>query len=205
MEIWKLKQTGTTPPPQNLDYLYGIFEEANLDSRINRESLALEILEECGGQTPRYMDTFFFAVMATNFFKIKAREYSRDLDALEQTYNPLDEFNVERYERGYDHNERTDDLTEQFDMGQQTTTHNVSADNESGFSPRNQDVTGSDTDTTTNTGTQTHHNNYEHHTTDHGRHKSAPELILSEIEANTINIYRIIARDFSDAMMSAIC
>lgn len=205
MEIWKLKQTGTTPTPSNLDYLYGIFDEANIDERLDREVLALEIVEECGAQTPRYMDTFFFAVMATNFFKIKAREYSRDLDVLDQQYNPLDEFNVERRESGYDHNVRTDDLEEQFDMGQQTTTQYVSADNESGFQPRNQDITGSDIDTTTNTGTQTHHNNYEHNTDEHGRHTKAQSLLLSEIEANTVNIYRIIARDFSDAMMSAIC
>ena len=205
MEVWKLKQTGTTPTPSNLDYLYGIFEEAGIDSRIDREVLALEIIEECGAQTPRYMDTFFFAVMATNFFKIKAREYSRDLDVLGQAYNPLDEFNVERRESGYDHNVRTDDLEETFDMGQQTTTHSVSADNESGYQPRNQDITGSDIDTTTNTGTQTHHNNYEHNTDERGRHKGAQELLLSEIEANKVNIYRIIALDFSEALMSAIC
>ena len=172
-----------------------------LDIRIDRDALALEILATCGAQTPRYMDTNFFATMAANFFLIKAREYSRDLDILEAEYNPLQEFNVERH--GGTSDTRTDNLTETFTKGDATATHKVSADNEEGAQMRTQDVTSSEDDTTRNTGTQSHI--ITHNETEGGRNKAAQELLSSEIETNKINIYRIIALDFSDALMVGAC
>lgn len=189
---------------------------AELDPRIDKEVLALELIKECGSQTPRYMDSSFFAVMATNFFKVKAREIRRDLDALSTEYAPLDEFNVEREFHGGVKTEygktstRTDNLTQTFDMGDQSSTHSVSADNESGFEPRSMDEASSKTDTTRNTGTQTHGDSgsdtvKDNHTeTEKGRHKAPQELLLSEFEVNKINIYHAIALDFSDNLMCAI-
>ena len=189
---------------------------AELDPRIDKEVLALELIKECGSQTPRYMDSSFFAVMATNFFKVKAREIRRDLDALSTEYDPLDEFNVEREFHGGIKTEygktstRTDNLTQTFDMGDQSNTHSVSADNESGFEPRSLDEASSKTDTTHNTGTQTHGDSgsdtvKDNHTeTEKGRHKAPQELLLSEFEVNKINIYHAIALDFSDNLMCAI-
>ena len=209
MEIWRLK----TGNQNNLDYLYGIFDTAALDVRINREALALEILNECGTMTPRFMDTQFFATMAANFFTIKEREIKRDLDALDLEYNPLETYydakegtrrKVDKFGRT---TTRTDDLTEHMENGQQVTTHKVSADNESDFQNRTQDIIGADDDEKTNTGTQTHadsgKNIYRTKTTDlqHGRREAAQRLLSSELEANKVNIYKLLALDFAKSLM----
>lgn len=198
------------------DYLTQIMTTAELDARIDKNALALELINECGRQTPRYMDSSFFATMAANFFKIKAREITRDLDALELEYNPLDEFNVELEYHGGVKTEygktstRTDNLQRKFAQGDLTTQHSVSADNESGIELRSQDKTSTLDDYTNDTGTQTHADTgadtvKDNHTeTKHGHNKPAQELLSSEFEVNKINIYRLIALDFSDALMLAV-
>lgn len=198
------------------DYLTQIMTTAEIDARIDKNALALELINECGRQTPRYMDSSFFATMAANFFKIKAREITRDLDALELEYSPLDEFNVELEFHGGVKTEygktstRTDNLQRKFAQGDLTNQHSVSADNESGLELRSQDTTSTLDDFTNDTGTQTHadtgadtvkDNHTEHK---HGHNKPAQELLSSEFEVNKINIYRLIALDFSDALMLAV-
>lgn len=200
-----------------MTFLTKIMTEAQIDARIDKDVLALEILQECGAQTPRYMDSSFFAVMATNYFKIKSREITRDLNALEVEYDPFDEFNVERHggETAQDiygkTNTRTDNLQRKFAQGAITAQHSVSADNEDGLQLRDQDHTSTEDDYTNDTGTQTHvDSGTDTHTKtynerEHGHHKAAQELLSSEFEANKLNIYHMIALDFSDAMMIAVC
>lgn len=190
--------------------------DAEIDARIDKNVLALEILQECGAQTPRYMDTSFFATMAVNFFKVKAREIARDLDALMAEYNGLEAFNVERDYKGrskteYGHtNTRTDNLQRKYAQGAITAQHSVSADNETGLQLRNQDHTSTEDDFTNDTGTQTHAESGadivkdKHTDTEKGRRTPAQELLLSELEANKQNVYRIIALDFADSLMVAI-
>lgn len=210
MEIWRL----TTGRQNNLDYLLDIFSNAALDIRIDREILALEILGECGTQTPRYMDTTFFATMAVNFFKVRQREIERNLNVLEAEYDPLQSFNVERDGGRFKRDiidrttVRTDDLEQYTENGEVSTTHKVSADNESAFQNRSQDVTAADDETITNTGTQTHkddaNNKYitKTHDNESGRREAAQNLLLSELEANKkANIYKLLAREFSHELM----
>ena len=190
--------------------------EAALDTRIDKNVLALEIIKECGAQTPRYMDTSFFAIMAINFFKVKAREIVRDLDALMAEYNGLEAFNVERRYDGEVETEygktttRTDNLQRKFAQGDITAQHSVSADNETGLAMRDQNFTTTADDFTNDTGTQTHADSGAdtvtdgHTETEKGRRTPAQELLLSELEANKANIYHIIALDFSDNLMCAI-
>ena len=213
MEIWRLK----TKRENNLEYLLDIFNDAALDVRIDRQVLALEILNECGTMTPRYMDTSFFATMASNFFKVKEREIKRDLDALETAYDPFDEYFMQKDGRSRrrhivdETHVRTDDLTETIIDGDITNTHKVSADNETDFVNRTQDVTSTEDDSKTNTGTQTNKddaNNRElehHHDTEKGHHQAAQNLLSAELEANKHNIYRLIAVDFARTMFVCIC
>lgn len=213
MEVWRLK----THKENNLDYLLEIFQEAALDVRIDRNALALTILQECGAQTPRYMDTQFFETMAVNFFKIKEREIKRDLDALNTAYNPLETYAIDHdgdktlTDTYGDTRTRTDDLTQTVVDGDVTTTHKVSADNEDGVQLRSQDVTSTEDDSITHTGTQTHdHTGTNEHVTsyndhEHGRKNTpAQDLLLSELEANKLNIYEVLALDFASNLMIAV-
>lgn len=201
----------------NLDFLYEIFDQSALDIRINRENLALTILKECGSQTPLYMDSAFFQTMAVNFFKIKEREIKRDLDALNAQYDAFethymkhdgDETLTDTYGKV---TTRTDDLTHTIIDGDITVTHKVSADNEDGYQNRSQDVTSTEDDSTTDTGTQTHEDSGEdvhakvYNDTTHGRQGTpAQDLLMSELEANKANIYEVLALDFSNALMIAV-
>ncbi len=203
MEIWALK-TEKTP----IEYLYSIFNDAALDVRIERPTLALEIINECGTMTPRFMDTSFFQTMAANFFKVKEREIKRDLDALTTPYDPFDDYHMEKDGNSTkthvvdETHVRTDNLTETIIDGDITNTHLVSADNETDFVNRSRDVTSTEDDSTTHTGTQTHKDdatNTEteyHHDVEHGRHKAGQEMLSAELEANKHNIYHILALDF---------
>lgn len=214
MEIWRLTKPKTTT---NLDYLYEIFNEAALDLRINRETLALAILKECGAQTPLYMDSAFFKTMAINFFRIKEREITRDLDALNEKYNAFETHYLKHdgsstlTDTFGETTTRTDDLTKTIVDGDITTTHKVSADNEDTLQNRSQDHTSTEDDTISDTGTQTHEKTGEnvHETvyddTTHGRQNTpAQDLLLSELEANKYNIYEVLALDFSDALMISV-
>lgn len=211
METWKLADENRQK--SNVDFLLEIMERANLDERLERETLALEIINECGTQTPRYMNTGVFITFAVNFFKVREREYARDLDALDIEYAALTDYDITktraRTTNAINERTRTDDLTETTDTGDTTFTHSVSADNESGFVGRSQDITHDDTPKTReNTGTQTSEESRdfaENATyTENGRKRPAQELLFSEFEANKINMYRNIALDFSDVMMSGI-
>ena len=207
MEIWALK-TDKTP----IEYLYTIFDDAALDVRIERPTLALELINECGTMTPRFMDTSFFATMAANFFKVKEREIKRDLDALETQYDPFDDYHMEKDGNSTkthvvdETHVRTDNLTETTIDGDITNTHLVSADNETDFVHRSRDVTSTEDDSTTHTGTQTHKDDATNteteyrHDTEHGRHKAGQEFLSAELEANKNNIYRLIALDFATNM-----
>ena len=220
IEAWKLKTENRQK--SNLDFLYEIMETANVDERVNREVLALEIINECGTMTPRYMNTGVFVTFAVNFFKVHEREYVRDLDALEIEYALLTDYDINKtHDRTTNlvgqsdvTRTRTDNLTETLDTGDTTFTHSVSADNESGFTGRSQDVTHDDSPRVKdNTGTQTSVEDRdttrdfsdEGTATESGRKRPAQELLFSEFEANRLNIYRNIALDFSDTMMLSVC
>lgn len=210
METWKLADENRQKT--NVDFLYEIMERANLDERLNRETLALEIINECGTQTPRYMNTGVFITFAVNFFKVREREYSRDLDALDIEYAALTDYDIskthERTTNAVNASTREDDFTEVIEDGDTTLTHSVSADNESGYSGRSQDTTHDEPREKTNTGTQerteTRDFSEDGTRTESGRKRPAQDLLFSEFEANKINMYRNIALDFSDVMMSGI-
>lgn len=90
MEVYRIK-TGRT---DNVDLLLDIYEEADLDERIDRDLLADLTLMECGGQFPRWNTTTVFFRFAASFLKSKAREYSGILDLYDaqEDYAPFDSF-----------------------------------------------------------------------------------------------------------------
>ena len=155
--------------------------------------------------------------MAVNFFKIKEREIKRDLDALNTAYNPLETYAIDHdgdktlTDTFGETRTRTDDLTRTLINGEVTTQHKVSADNESGVQLRTEDTTETNDDSIEDTGTQTHdHTGTNEHVTSYNDHEhgrkdtSAQALLLSELEANKLNIYEVLALDFSSNLMIAV-
>ena len=90
MEVYRIK----TGKSDNVDLLLDIYEEADLDERIDRDLLADLTLMECGGQFPRWNTTTVFFRFASSYLKSKAREYSGILDLYDaqEDYAPFDSF-----------------------------------------------------------------------------------------------------------------
>ena len=90
MEVYRIK-TGKT---DNVDLLLDIYEDADIDERIDRDLLADLTLMECGGQFPRWNTTTVFFRFASSYLKSKAREYSGILDLYDaqEDYAPFDSF-----------------------------------------------------------------------------------------------------------------
>ena len=188
MQVYQIKndKTGT------LDYLVDIINQAGVNALIDRETLALEILRQCGTRDARYNTSEVFARFAVNFFKREKSYIDRTLLLLAKEYDALDTYAISREEKiDRKHTEdldeqrvddletertdnltatRTDNLTERK-TGSYTDEHYVSAENESGVMLRTRD-THEDTDPagsgTSNTGTQTNANTGTQTTTNTG-------------------------------------
>ena len=188
MQVYQIKndKTGT------LDYLVDIINQAGVNALIDRETLALEILKQCGTRDARYNTSEVFARFAVNFFKREQSYIDRTLLLLAKEYDALDTYSISREEKiDRKHTEdldeqrvddletertdnlkatRTDNLTERK-TGSYTDEHYVSAENESGVMLRTRD-THEDTDPagsgTSNTGTQTNANTGTQTTTNTG-------------------------------------
>ena len=170
MQVYQIKQNKTN----TLDYLVDIINESGVNALIDRETLALEILRQCGTRDARYNTSEVFARFAVNFFKREKSYIDRTLLLMAKEYDALDTYSISREEKiDRKHTEdideqrvddlttertddllttrtdnltdtRTDNLTERK-TGSYTDEHYVSAENESGVMLRTRD-THEDTD-----------------------------------------------------------
>lgn len=198
MEVYRLTHEGTT---QKL--LLDLFEEAEIDPRVDREILANRAIAECGAMYPIWNTTNTFCCLTAAILRSNKGKYKRILDAIEKQYNPID--NVD-YTEHIDHttgnvrvnqgnDTRTPNLTD-------TTTGKVSADNESGFSNRNQNTTTeTGNETTQHSNTDSFNETGNNIKTKTGRTESAQDLLRSELELaqyDGANIYDVIITDIVD-------
>lgn len=228
MEVYRIK-TGKT---NNVDLLLDIYEDAGLDERIDRDLLADLTLMECGGQFPRWNTTTVFCRFAASFLKSKAREYSGILDLYDaqSEYAPFDSF-LEHEEAHTDDTTddtnarsivasetRTPDLLTTENGDNYTTAHSVSADNETGFTPRTQDTNNQTTPkTSAQTGTEQQNSQLANGYTGtsdrdidtakdkNGRSIPAQDLFFKELETLGVDIYQKIINDFADNLMLGVC
>lgn len=180
MEIYRIRNSKTN----NLDLFTDIMNNAELDQRIDRETLALVLLGECGSMMPRWEVTDIFFSMGLTFFRSHKIEIAKKLNIIFTEYDPLKSIDVTKVKQdSYSDTQnndmtrtdnltatrtdnltdtRTDNLTES--STNTTSTRAVSADNESGFQNREQTtdinptITNTGTQTNVNTGTQTNTN-----------------------------------------------
>lgn len=226
MQVYQIKndKTGT------LDYLVDIINQSGVNVLIDRETLALEILRQCGTRDARYNTSEVFARFAVNFFKREKSYIDRTLLLLAKEYDALDTYSISREEKiDREHtedldeqrvddlkSERTDDLLE-HKSGSYTDEHYVSAENETGVMLRTRD-THSDTDAedsgVSNTGTQTTENTGSVHNTGLNKFTHDDKIIIGEhgykispnveffnaLKRNEFNIYTELAEKFSDEM-----
>lgn len=226
MQVYQIKND----KPGTLDYLIDIINQSGVNALIDRETLALEILRQCGTRDARYNTSEVFARFAVNFFKREKSYIDRTLLLLAKEYDALDTYSISREEKiDREHtedldeqrvddlkSERTDDLLE-HKSGSYTDEHYVSAENETGVMLRTRD-THSDTDAensgVSNTGTQTTENTGSVHNTGLNKFTHDDKIIIGEhgykispnveffnaLKRNEFNIYTELAEKFSDEM-----
>ena len=94
LEIYKI-----TEHVENVNaMLLDMFSAANIDERIDRDILADKMLMDCGARFPRYNTTNTFYYFGVAWLKSKNANISKSLDALEITYNPLNEYEESKTE-----------------------------------------------------------------------------------------------------------
>ena len=74
------------------------FEAGNVDSRIDRNTLAQLMLMDCGRREPRYNTTDTFLFFGSVWLKSKHDNIEKTLDLLALQYNPLNEYEEHKTE-----------------------------------------------------------------------------------------------------------
>lgn len=126
---------------RDLNDIVSIFNDADIDERVDKGILAGTILDTCGAMRPIYNTSPTFKFFSDNFFARNKEAISRVLDTLEVQYNPLESINV--------HWTETTDISQNLDTTEDRTEDRTK--NNTGSQTKNN--TG--TQTKNNTGTQT--------------------------------------------------
>lgn len=88
IEIYNMK-TG-----RKIDDVGSLYEDIDIDARIDKEILVGSLLDECGAMNCLYDTTATFKYFSNNFFKKYKWNIVKLLDTLELKYNPLTNKNV---------------------------------------------------------------------------------------------------------------
>lgn len=131
----------------------GLWQDADIDNRINRDVLIVEILKDCASSEP-LMNTFqSFKMISDGFFEKWKYQIGKLLDTQEFEYNPI--WNKDGTTKYIKSNERDRVENVADDYGEEnnreinsSTNNNVSADDNPEYQPHDNSITGTtDNDT----------------------------------------------------------
>ena len=109
----------------------GLFEEIELTSLINKETLINNILFECGEFEVLYADLNFYKKAVNHFFKLNYDLFNRWATDLQREYNPLE--NYDRFENWTDSSENLtseSETTSSSMLNSETASNNSTSINE---------------------------------------------------------------------------
>lgn len=163
-------------------YDKSLFNNIEVDSRLNKNLLLTYIFEYAGSNEVRYSEPAILKMVIETFFKTKMANYSRMLDALLAEYSPIENYdrieertlNIEKTnnENNYGNNDYTDSRTttsqsdESIVNSKDSTNENtVSAYNSTNYQPSEKNTAseaGNSTDNITASGSDdlSHKNNF---------------------------------------------
>lgn len=163
-------------------YDKSLFNNIEVDSRLNKNLLLTYIFEYAGSNEVRYSEPAILKMVIETFFKTKMANYSRMIDALLAEYSPIENYdrieertlNIEKTnnENNYGNNDYTDSRTttsqsaESIVNSKDSTNENtVSAYNSTNYQPSEKNTAseaGNSTDNITASGSDdlSHKNNF---------------------------------------------
>lgn len=126
---------------RDLNDAEALFEDIDIDSRLDKKIVIDSIIDECGAMRAIYNTTTTFKYFSDNFFKKYKWNIGKMVDTLEMRYNPL--------------TNKTLDWTETTTIEQNLDTAESKEENRTKDNTGTQIIAETGTQTTNNTGTQT--------------------------------------------------
>lgn len=195
----------------DLNDIESIFKDIELDSRLDKSTLAGVLLDECGAMRCIYETTASFKYFSDLFFKKYAWNITKLVNSLNFEYDPLKNKNMEWTETTQiEQNLDTEENREKNNTGTEGTvfneTNTISAMNSSTYQPDNQrDGTSTRTDNLRETNDSNKNENLTWDETD--RHTESgteripyQDLIEKERKVSQFNIYMWIANKYSSEL-----
>ena len=195
----------------DLNDIESIFKDIELDSRLDKSTLAGVLLDECGAMRCIYETTASFKYFSDLFFKKYAWNITKLVNSLNFEYDPLKNKNMEWTETTQiEQNLDTEENREKNNTGTEGTvfneTNTISAMNSSTYQPDNQrDGTSTRTDNLRETNDSNKNENLTWDETD--RHTESgteripyQDLIEKERKVSQFNIYIWIANKYSSEL-----
>lgn len=139
----------------DLDNLRSMFEDIDIDDRIDIDTMVASLMDRCGAMTCLYETTSTFKYFSDNFFKKYKWNITKLINTLEFEYDPLKNKSVEwtettDIEQALDTSEDRDrkNTGTQGSSYTENQTNTISAMNSSNYEPDNKrDTSGSNTRT----------------------------------------------------------
>lgn len=195
----------------DLNDIESIFKDIELDSRLDKSTLAGVLLDECGAMRCIYETTASFKYFSDLFFKKYAWNITKLVNSLNFEYDPLKNKNMEWTETTQiEQNLDTEENREKNNTGTEGTvfneTNTISAMNSSTYQPDNQrDGSSTRTDNLRETNDSNKNENLTWDETD--RHTESgteripyQDLIEKERKVSQFNIYMWIADKYSSEL-----
>lgn len=137
---------------RDIDDVEGLFEDIDIDERLDKDILINSILDECGAMQVLYNTTGVFKRFSDNFFKKYKWSIGKLLDTLELRYDPIANKNMEwtettQIEQNLDTSEEHDEDRTKTNTGTESNQYNddstntISAMNSDTYQPDNKSVT----------------------------------------------------------------
>lgn len=195
----------------NLNDIESIFKDIELDSRLDKSTLAGVLLDECGAMRCIYETTASFKYFSDLFFKKYAWNIKKLVDSLNFEYDPLKNKNMEWIETTQiEQNLDTEENREKNNTGTEGTvfneTNTISAMNSNTYQPDNKrDGSSTRTDNLKETNDSNKNENLtwdetDTHTESGTERIPYQDLIEKERKVSQFNIYMWIANKYSSEL-----
>lgn len=176
------------------------FDDADIDSRLDKEEIKMAILERCGTLLPLYTNSEMFKTFSDSFFKQRKNIIAKLIDTTELDYNPIDNYNrVEEINRKYDEANENTTKTDGTSTRNSDQESKVSAYDSDDYLPKEK-VNGTSTDTDKTDTKGTGKNNITEKITNVTKGNigvtTTQQMIEAERKVVTFSVYNWIAIEF---------
>lgn len=176
------------------------FDDAEIDSRLDKEEIKMAILERCGTLLPLYTHSDMFKAFSDSFFKQRKDIITKLIDSTKFEYNPIDNYDrTEEVNRKYDEATSNQNNTEARSKRNSVQESDISAFDSDVYQPKEKIVGESgDEDTTSGNGSGTSDITEKIETRTRGNIgvTTTQQMIEAERKVVLFNVYNWIAIEF---------